>query len=99
MNVSFAHINAYIKGHLSAEGQKLIENEVDKNPDLLNLIERKKEELTLLESIIPSLEVTSKHQQLVYSDLELISEEIIQEEKKSVLERVAKVLDTTIIEF
>ena len=99
MNVTYAHINAYIRGHLSLAGQKLIEEEVDKNPELLDLIERKKEEMTLLYSIIPTLEVTSKHLNLVTSDLELIAEEIIQEDKKSVFKRVADVLDTTIIEF
>lgn len=99
MNISYAHINAYIKGHLNATAVKQVEEAVDKNPELLNLIERKKEELTLLDSIIPTLEVTNRHLNSVYNDLELIGEEIIHEEKKPLLKRMADVLDTTIIEF
>ena len=99
MNLTYAHINSYLQGTSTKEVSALVENEMENDPSIMELVERKREETTLVESLIPQLEVTQREIDQVNSDLNLIAQEIIQEDKKSVLEKFAKVLDTTIIEF
>lgn len=99
MNITYAHINSYLKGSASKATQALVEDAMEKDPKLMELINNKREEQTLMNSIIPQFEATNREIEQVKKDLELISEEIIQEDKKPVLQRVAKFLDTTIIEF
>lgn len=60
MNITYAHINAYIKGTTSKAINDLIESEIDQDPKLLELVNRKKEELILMDSIIPQIEVTDR---------------------------------------
>jgi len=99
MNITYAHINAYVKGLLSKDLVNLVETEADKNPKIIKMIEERRDEIVLMKSLIPAHKSSEKTSRDILSDLELISDEIIQVEEVGLLQRVAKVLDTTVLEF
>jgi hypothetical protein len=99
MNISYAHINAYIKGTLPRDLESQIEELAQKETSIAKMIEEKKDEQTLIQSLIPSHKSDSRSLKTIQADLELITDEILVEEKTNILDKVAKVLDTTILEF
>jgi anti-sigma-K factor RskA len=99
MNVTYAHINAYVRGVLPRELESKFESAIQDDPKIQEIIERKKDELVLINSLIPARKTTKRTATIIQNDLELINDEILTEEKTSFLDKVAKVLDTTVLEF
>lgn len=99
MNISYAHINAYVKGQLSPELEKLVETEADKDPNIIKLIEQKKDEIVLIKSLIPNHKSSDVKVKDIHSDLILINDDIIQEERVNLINKFAQMLNTTVIEF
>lgn len=99
MNVTYAHINAYVRGVLPRDLESRFVSLLQEDKKLQDIVEKKRDELVLINSLIPGHKVSKRNAVAIQNDLELINDEILVEEKTSILNKVAKVLDTTVIEF
>ena len=99
MNVTYAHINAYVRGVLPRDLESRFESQLQEDKKLQDIVEKKRDELVLINSLIPTHKVSKRNSVAIQNDLELINDEILVEEKTSILNKVAKILDTTVIEF
>ena len=97
--ISEAMINSYLDNQLTPKQNALIEKLISEDEKLLVVLKRKTEEKKHIHDLIPQQALLKKERRELMAEISDINEGLLQSKKESLLKRVGRILDTTIIEF
>ncbi len=94
-----ALINAYHDGNLSFRAQADLENLVSTNSLAAKTMRERTQQREQLKGLIPNKRPKRESHQLLMAELREVTTDLFKEKKPSFTDRLAKFLDTTVLEF
>lgn len=101
-NIQIAHaalLNAYLDGNLDISKQEKVEALVAQDPELASLFREKGAQREELRTLIPNKKIPEASLISLKFEMRQVENDLFADRKNSLLEKFAKVLDTTILEF
>lgn len=94
-----ALINAYLDGNLSIKAQAELEELVSSNSLAAQTMRERTKQREAIKALVPNKKMRRDSHQLLKTELREVSKDLFKEKKPGLGQRLAKFLDTTIIEF
>lgn len=94
-----AKINAYIDGNLSVMRRKEVEELISSDPQVAEIFRNKTLEREKIRSLIPDQKIAKDSLAALKTELRETANDLYPQERKTVMEKLAKILDTTVFEI
>ncbi|MCO4754323.1 MAG: hypothetical protein KC478_07560 [Bacteriovoracaceae bacterium] len=94
-----AQVNAYLDGNLSMDKKAFVEELVASNDKASEMFKSKAKQRAELKKLVPNKRISKESLSLLKSELREVNKDLLKDQKLSMSQKIAKVLDTTILEF
>lgn len=94
-----ALVGAYLDGNLGGHQKDELERLVAVDENASRLLKTKTEERRSIKALIPDKAISKESFELLKRETREIADDLFPDKKASLLQRAAKILDTTILEF
>ena len=94
-----ALINAYLDGHLAKEKREEVESLIASVEEVAGVFQNKTAERKKIKDLVPNKKLSKDSLALLKNEVREVNSHLLSERKPSLVQRVARFLDMTVLEF